>query len=103
MACGDFLVMYNGVSCVKVPIGPFIRESFYTGKTLEECFADFKREYGRHGLEKGAPFNPLKLAAMIRRDWYRLKKSNHLPPGGEGLTLDALFDKTRTAREGDGA
>jgi hypothetical protein len=104
MACGDFLIMHDEASsCVRVPIGPFIRERFYAGETLEKCFADFEREYGRYGLGKGAPFNPLMMAAIIRRDWYRLKKLNRLPPGNEGLTLGVLLDKPRTAGEGGGA
>lgn len=98
MACGDNVIMFDGTGYVKVPAGPFVRDRFYSGKTLSECFDDFKKEYGRCGFRPGEPFSPLRAAAMIRRDWYQLKKSNHLPPGEEGVTLDALLDRPRTGR-----
>jgi hypothetical protein len=34
MACGDFVAMHDGAGYVKVPIGPFIRERFFAGKSL---------------------------------------------------------------------
>jgi hypothetical protein len=101
MSCGDFVGAYDGTCFIKIPIGEFIRKRFYSGKSLSECYTDYEREYGGYGFEKGRPFNPLTAAAMIRRDWYRLKRLNHLPPGEGGVTLDILLDRPRTARGGN--
>jgi hypothetical protein len=87
--------MYDGTSAgyMRISAGSFVRERFYSGKSLSECFDDFKAEYGRYGFEKGEPFNPLLAASLIRRRWYELKKTNYLR-GGEGcVTLDALLDR----------
>jgi hypothetical protein len=92
MACGDFIGMYAGTAFVKVPVGPFVRDCFYSGKTLPECFAAFEREYGGCSFVSREAFNPLEAAAMIRRDWYRLKRSNHLPPRDGRVTLNVLLD-----------
>jgi hypothetical protein len=98
MGYGDFVGMYDDERFVKVPVGPFIRERFYSGKSLLATFADFERQYGRYGFEKGECFNPLLAAAMIRRDWHQLKKLNYLPPDDGGVTLDILLTEENTSR-----
>jgi hypothetical protein len=84
--------MYDGPRLIRVPVGPFIRDRFYSGKSLSECFEDFEREYGRYGFRKGEPFDPLRAAVEIRGEWFRLKKVFHLPPDGEAITLESLLD-----------
>jgi hypothetical protein len=91
--------MWDKEDYVKIPAGPFIRSRFYGGKSLLEIFSDFEKEYGRYGFEPGEPFNRLVAAAMIRRDWYSLRKLNRLPPGEEGITLDELLDRPPNRQE----
>jgi hypothetical protein len=99
MACGDFIGMYDGGDYIKVPVGRFVRGMFYSGETLLETFSGFEKEYGYLGFEQGEPFNRLAAAAMIRRDWYSLRKLNRLPPGEGCITLDELLDRLPNRQE----
>jgi hypothetical protein len=77
----------------KNPEEKFIRRCFFAGKSLAECFQIFEKIYGKRRLDLHAPFNRMAAAAMIRREWYKLRKENHLPPGVNGVSLDDLLEE----------